>query len=112
MTIENIELKTNLDNSQLLNTQLNEQIKDLRNQLNNIVLKGDAGIRVKNLENEIKKKEEEIINLKNQIQNSTSSNLIFNEQYKDQMSTLIDKIKSLEEELNLTKEENNKVKSL
>ena len=56
MTIENIELKTNLDNSQLLNTQLNEQIKDLRNQLNNIVLKGDAGIRVKNLENEIKKK--------------------------------------------------------
>ena len=112
LTVENIELKTNLDNSQLLNTQLNEQIKDLRNQLNNIVLKGDAGIRVKNLENEIKKKEEEIINLKNQIQNSTSSNLIFNEQYKDQMSTLIDKIKSLEEELNLAKEENNKVESL
>ena len=112
LTIENIELKTNLDNSQLLNPQLNEQIKDLRNQLNNIVLKGDAGIRVKNLENEIKKKEEEIINLKNQIQNSTSSNLIFNEQYKDQMSTLIDKIKSLEEELNLAKEENNKVESL
>ena len=112
LTIENIELKTNLDNSQLLNTQLNEQIKDLRNQLNNIVLKGDAGIRVKNLENEIKKKEEEIINLKNQIQNSTSSNIIYNEQYKDQMSTLIDKIKSLEEELNLAKEENNKVESL
>ena len=35
LTIENIELKTNLDNSQLLNTQLNKQIKDLRNQLNN-----------------------------------------------------------------------------
>ena len=82
MTIENIELKTNLDNSQLLNIQLNEQIKDLRNQLNNIVLKGDAGIRVKNLENEIKKKEEEIINLKEQIQNSTSSNSFYNEQYK------------------------------
>ena len=82
LTIENIELKTNLDNSQLLNTQLNEQIKDLRNQLNNIVLKGDAGIRVKNLENEIKKKEEEIIGLKNQIQNSTSSNIFYNEQYK------------------------------
>ena len=45
MTIENIELKTNLDNSQLLN----EQIKDLRNHLNNIVLTGDAD-RVKNLE--------------------------------------------------------------
>ena len=82
LTVENIELKTNLDNSQLLNTQLNEQIKDLRNQLNNIVLKGDAGIRVKNLENEIKKKEEEIINLKEQIQNSTSSNIFYNEQYK------------------------------
>ncbi len=38
LTIENIELKTNLDNSQLLN----EQIKDLRNHLNNIVLTGDA----------------------------------------------------------------------
>ena len=62
LTIENIELKTNLDNSQLLNTQLNEQIKDLRNQLNNIVLKGDAGIRVKNLENEIKKKKKKLLN--------------------------------------------------
>ena len=62
LTIENIELKTNLDNSQLLNPQLNEQIKDLRNQLNNIVLKGDAGIRVKNLENEIKKKKKKLLN--------------------------------------------------
>ena len=44
-----------------------------------------------------KKKEEEIIKSQNKIQ---------------QMSTLIDKIKSLEEELNLAKEENNKVESL
>ena len=57
-----------------------------------------------------KKKEEEIINLKKQIQNSTYSKIIYNE--KEQMSTSIDKIKSLEEELSLAKEENNKVESL
>ena len=44
--------------------------------------------------------------------NATSSNILSNEQYKGQMSNLIEKIKNLEEELNNAKEENNKIESL
>jgi chromosome segregation ATPase len=112
LTTENIELKSNLDNSQLINTQLNEQIKNLKNQLNNITLKGDAGIRINDLENQLKKKDEEILNLKKENMNATSSNILSNEQYKGQISNLIEKIKNLEEELNNAKEENNKIESL
>ena len=44
--------------------------------------------------------------------NATSSNILSNEQYKGQISNLIEKIKNLEEELNNAKEENNKIESL